>query len=101
MRIWKERKFYAFCPEDADEYIAVVLLENDVFLLVRTDGSARGSDGQIYVPVMREIPVSVIPSDLMFVDVRIPDDQIPPDDPSDSDLEPLGWTADADKTVIL
>lgn len=76
-------------------------MENDVFLLVRTDGTARGSDGKIYYPVMHERQIPAIPSDLMFVDIRIPDDKIPPDDPYDSDLDLIGWTADATGTVII
>ena len=101
MQVWKEKKFYPFEPDSADTYLAAVLLENDVFLVVREDGAAIGSDGKTYVNVSREIPSRTIPSELMYIDVRIPKDKIPPDVATDTELETVGWTADADKPVIL
>lgn len=101
MIVWKEKKFYPFESGYADRNIAVVLLENDVFLIVRDDGTAIGSDGMKYVNVSKEIVIPGIPTDRMYIDMRISDDEIPPDVETDTELETVGWTADADLPVII
>lgn len=55
MRIQKEKKFYAFRWQDADENIAFAFLEDGTWLLVHKDGYAVAPDGTKYYHVSREV----------------------------------------------
>lgn len=68
MMILKEIRF------DESPYIAQVVLENNVILNVRSDGSADGSDGKIYYNISKEVG---------------------------DDLITVGWSCEAKKPTIL
>ena len=58
-----------------NSYVGKVILENGIHLYVNIKGFAEGSDGKRYVGVFRE--------------------------DTHDDLIPIGWTTDAEKTVII
>ncbi len=90
MHILKEKKFYGFRGEDADENIAFVFLENDMWLLVHNNGTATGMDGKTYYYVGREVESTPLSPDPPWL-TNDPDPQPIPD----TCLEDLGWTTDA------
>ncbi|MBQ7541113.1 MAG: hypothetical protein IJT44_02350 [Clostridia bacterium] len=96
MTILKEKKFYAFWPEDADENIALVILEDGTELLVHNNGTAEDASGNRYFHVSREEDTVSEPSldawAFLYEDKRI----LP-----DKELVDVGWTVDADAPVIL
>ena len=105
MEIIGQKKFYGFLQKMDIGYSGLAVLENGAWLLVHDDGSGVTTDGMRYVCVSREIE-------------RMMDDE---DDPvwrdhetrheyerrrmlhsmPYSDLETVGWTADAEKPVII
>ena len=101
MKIWKEVKRLPVCDDEPDDISSVIRLENDVLLIELKNCTARGTDGQRYVTVSKEVISPVIPTKMKYVNISIPDDKIPPDDPYDTDLEYLGWTTEADVPVVI
>ncbi|MBQ7541114.1 MAG: hypothetical protein IJT44_02355 [Clostridia bacterium] len=96
MEIIKEKKFYSFFGKDSDHNIAVAVLENGVWLIVRDDGTAKGADGRRYVNVSREEETEPMPPD----DPILIEDADPNPIP-DTVLVTVGWTVDADKPIVL
>ena len=96
MTILKEKRFYAFSPEQTDENIALVILEDGTELLVHNNGTAEDAAGQRYFHVSREEDTVSRPlaDAWAFMDA---DQRILPD----KEVLDLGWTLDADAPVIL
>ncbi|MBQ7541409.1 MAG: hypothetical protein IJT44_03845 [Clostridia bacterium] len=80
MEIIKEKKFCSIDKNNTDEPIAVILLENGVWILSFSNGTALGTDGQQYVNVSEEVIT---------------------EKPKDSILNDIGWTTDSSEPVIL
>ncbi|MDD6057540.1 MAG: hypothetical protein PUB98_04705 [Clostridiales bacterium] len=51
MKIFSENRFLMY----GEDYIALAILENGVLLVIRDDGTAMGSDGEIYANVSKQI----------------------------------------------
>ena len=90
MQILKEKKFYAFRWQDADENIALAFLEDGTWLLVHDNGTATAPDGKTYYHVGREVEGTPLSPDPPWL-TDDPDPQPIPD----TDFEDLGWTLEA------
>ena len=90
MKILKEKHFYAFRWQDADENIALAFLEDGTWLLVHNDGTATSPDGVRYFHVGREVEGPPLSPDPPWM-TDDPDPQPIPD----TAFEDLGWTTDA------
>ena len=90
MQILKEKKFYAFRWQDADDNIALAFLDDGTWLLVHDNGTATGADGTKYYHVAREVEGTPLSPDPPWL-TDDPDPQPIPD----TVLEDLGWTLDA------
>ena len=90
MKILADKKFYAFRGRDADENIALVILEDGTWLLVHQNGFAVAPDGTKYYHVAREVEETPLSPDPFWLT-----DNTNPQSIADTTFEDLGWTLDA------
>lgn len=95
MEIRREKKFYGFRWQDADEYLALVILEDGTRLLAHEDGYAVDPAGAKYYHVAREVEYTPEKLDAPWLE----EDADPNPAPATM-LEDLGWTKDAKAPMV-
>ena len=106
MNVMQETAFYGLSRGTADGYVGLAILEDGTWLLVHKDGTAVDGSGKRYARVSQEVESQPIPADkfMPFYCDRPEDmDKEPPETfpIPDTDLTTVGWTTEADKSIVL